>query len=610
MNGLALPLALRAVLFRRGHDLNSAQALLNAPALPSTTQHFPQLETAVARLTQACLRGESLAICGDYDADGMTSTALLIRALSSLGAKPQPAIPSRMDDGYGLNAGMVSGLHAQGIRLLVTVDNGVSAQEALSLAEKLGMDVILTDHHTLPVEAPQALALIHPSTTPEDSPYRGLAGVGLAYVLARTLAESLGQPDAIGAARDLFCIGTIADMAPLTGANRTWLREGLGHLHRSSCIGLRALQQLSGLEERPLRADDIGFQLAPRINAVGRLGDPRLVVELLTEDDRDAGVELARRCDALNRQRRELCDAIEAEALALLEADTQGLPPFVLLAQGHWHHGVIGIVASRLMERYRRPVALLAGDGEGLLRASVRSPEGFAVDRALQQCAKHLERFGGHPAAAGFSVRAEHVHVLHEQLNGLAAEWLDSQGSARRILPEALLPLEGITRAFWQELQALEPFGVGHPAPLFWARDCEVTREQTLRGGHKRLSLQQGDSSREAIAWRWDPQQPIPRRVDVIFRLTLNRWQGEERLQLEVVALREHFSSMVLQRGNQLYTCRRHGDRGMELVNQAGDRLKVNCLDNGVLESDDIRSSHAYVAGLLQDAAIGLGLHP
>ena len=205
--------------------------------------------------------------------------------------------------------------------------------------------------------------------------------MGLAYVLARELAAELNKPEAISTARDLFCIGTVADMAPLTGANRVLLKDGLKHLHRSRCAGVQALQQLAGLGDRPLRADDIGFQLAPRINAVGRIGEPSLVVDLLTADDPNQAFELGRRCDALNRQRRELCDAIEAEAIALLDSDPSPLPAFLLLAQSHWHHGVIGIVAARLVERYQRPAALLASDSDGLMRASVRAPEGLPLIR-------------------------------------------------------------------------------------------------------------------------------------------------------------------------------------------------------------------------------------
>ncbi len=611
LEGLDLPLPLRAVLARRGNaTVDEATLWLDPPALPSTAHHFPDLPTAVERLTQACQQGESVAICGDYDADGMTSTALLIRALKPLGADPIAAIPSRMDDGYGLNVRMVEELHHEGVKLLVTVDNGVAAEAALARAKELGVEVIITDHHTIPDPPPQALALLHPETTPSRSPYKGLAGVGLAYVLARSLAESLDQPDAISSARDLFCIGTIADMAPLTGANRSWLREGLSSLHHSRCAGLRALQQLSGLDDRPLRAIDIGFQLAPRINAVGRLGDPRLVVDLLTEDNTAAAIGLARECDGLNRQRRELCDAIEAEAVALVEADIQPLPGFLLLAQSHWHHGVIGIVAARLMERYQRPAALLAGDGDGLMRASVRAPDGFAVDQALSACAEHLDRFGGHPAAGGFTVRAENVAALHEQLNTLALEWMRNRPQGVVVRPEALLSFDQIDRRLWSALLTMEPFGIGNPAPLFWTRGCEVIEQRPLRGGHLRLRLRQNGTMHDAIAWRWQGQGTIPDRIDLAFRLSLNRWQGEERLQLEIEALREHHPSMDLERMGHRYSCEQIHRGCISLTNPSGERLVVTLADDGLHHCDDRRASHPYVAGLIEEAAIGLGMQP
>lgn len=611
LDEVPLPLPLKALLFRRGlTEPDQVHALLSDSPLPKPDGHFPELDKAVQRLHQACLTAEIVAICGDYDADGMTSTALLLRTLRTLGAEPQAAIPSRMADGYGLNCSMVNELHADGVRLIVTVDNGVAAHEALSRAEDLGIEVVLTDHHTLPKTRPKALALIHPATTPEHSPYRGLAGVGLAYVVARELAERMRQPAAIASARDLFCIGTVADMAPLTGANRTLLKEGLLHLHRSNCPGVRALQQLAGLGDRPLRADDIGFQLAPRINAVGRIGDPQLVVDLLTADDQNSAIELGRQCDSLNRQRRELCDAIEAEALALLESDRDPLPPFLLLAQGHWHHGVIGIVAARLMDRFQRPTALLAADGDGLMRASVRAPEGFAVDKALDHCSALLERHGGHPAAGGFTVKAEHVHRLHEELNGLAQSWIQTRGEGILVAPEALLLLSAINHDLWSALLSLEPFGIGHPAPLFWSRGCKVTSQRLLRGGHLKLTLGQGDCEREAIAWRWQQTQPLPAIVDVAYRISLNRWQGEAKLQLEIQALREHHACLDLHRGLGVYRCTSHDDATVEIENPSGERLSGLVNSNGVFETEDSRAGHPYVADLIRDACIGLGLLP
>ena len=610
--GLELPLALRALLQRRGfRDVDAAKQFLIPTSLPEADLHFPDLKKATDRLVEACKHNETVALCGDYDADGMTSTALLLRALAALGAAPRAAIPSRMEEGYGLNPSMVDRQHRDGVQILVTVDNGVAASAALRRAAELGMEVIVTDHHTIPDQPAPMTALIHPATTPEGSPYRGLAGVGLAYVLARAVAEQLNQPDAIGSARDLFCVGTVADMAPLIGANRAWLLEGLAQLHRTECCGLQALQRLAGLGEQPLTAEDIGFQLAPRINAVGRLGEPRLVVDLLTAVEPATAMALARRCDDFNRQRRDLCDAIEAEAVALVEADASDqLPSFLLLAQSHWHHGVIGIVAARLVERYHRPAALLAGDGDGLMRASVRSPRGFAVDQALNHCASHLERFGGHPAAGGFTVRAENVHALHEQLCVQADSWLEQQGQGLPIQPDALLRLDEVNWDLWKALQSLAPFGVGHEVPLFWSRDCSVEEQRELKGGHLALRLRQGETERRAIAWRWDFSTHVPEQCDVAYRISINRWQGEQRLQLEMKAIRLHSDSVMLQRGLRNYVAKQTSTSGFTLTNCAGRSLQAKIDENNVLFSNDELAKDARVNQLLEEAVLGLGLRP
>lgn len=602
-HGLAsLPAPLLALLARRGHRTSAAiTALLEPPTAPAALEHFPDLGKALERLQQACRQGEAVAICGDYDADGMTSTALLLGVFKRLGAQPLAAIPSRLEEGYGLNPAMVERLADQGVTLLVTVDNGIAAAAALLRARELGVEVIVTDHHTIPAVVPPYLALLHPQRTPEDSPFRGLAGVGLAYVLAAALCEALRRPDALQMARDLFCIGTIADMAPLNGVNRRWLLDGLPHLRRSPLAGLQALQRLAGVEEAPLDAQAVGFQIAPRINAVGRLGDPALVVELLTTEDGQRALELARQCEALNRQRRELCEAIEAEALALLEADGPQRSPFVLLAQGHWHHGVIGIVAARLVERLGLPAALLAGEGGGKLRASVRAPRGFAVDQALTHCADLLERHGGHPAAGGFTVRAEHVAALQERLNGLAGAWLEVQGGGHPVEPEVLLRLEQIDRDFLHQQQRLEPFGIGHPQPVYWSSACRVSQQKLLRGGHLQLELRQGDRSLRAMGWRWQGSADLPAWVDVAYRLRLDRWQGQERLQLELVGLRgcddpESQGEVRLQRCQRTYWCRRQGD-GLVVRNAAGEELHSSATPE-----------HPYLRALLQDAALALGL--
>jgi len=606
-----LPPELWAVMARRGlGDPASLAALLDPPEPPDPHSHFPDLERAVNRLALAAQQGESVAICGDYDADGMTSTALLTGLLQRLGAHPQPAIPSRQDEGYGLNQAMVERLAAGGAHLLITVDNGVSALEALERAVSLGVEVILTDHHTLPETAPPCLALLHPSVTPPGSPYRGLAGVGLAYVLAAALALRLARRDGLEMALELFCIGTIADMAPLHGVNRRWLQEGLPRLGRTRLAGLRALIRLAGLEEAPIDAEAVGFQLAPRLNAVGRLGDPLIVVELLTTEDPRRAQDLARECDALNRERRDLCQALEAEAMALLDADGPKRPAFVLLAQSHWHHGVIGIVAARLVERLGRPVALLGGDGQGRLRASVRAPRGFAVDQALAACSSLLERHGGHAAAGGFTVAAQNLAALQERLEALAEHWLQSHPAGPQVEPEALLRLHRVDPVFWRDLQRLGPYGVGHPMPVFWSVGCRVEQEKILRGGHLQLLLSQDGVERQAMAWRWEGVLPLPATVDVAYRLRQDAWQGQQRLLLDLVAIRpshQEEDGVVLQRGDRLYRCALQG-KGLVIRNAAGEEVRSNLTWEGSWARPESEGAHPYLRALFAEAVMALGL--
>ena len=609
---LQLPQALVAVLRRRGHSDPAVVEILEPAPAPLPEEHFPDLPQAVARLQRAITRGETVAICGDYDADGMTSTALLMGVVQRLGGVATAAIPSRMEEGYGLNPAMVERLHGDGVGLLVTVDNGISATAALEQAQALGVEVIVTDHHAIPAQRPPYLALLHPALTPPGSPYRNLAGVGLAYLLARCLCTD--NPAALASSRDLFCIGTVADMAPLHGVNRLWLRHGLDQLHRSSLPGLQALIHSAGLAERPLDEEDIGFHLAPRINAVGRLGDPRHVVELLTTPSQQQAMAMARFCEDLNQQRRDLCAAIEAEAMALLEADGIApgvrVPPFLLLAQNHWHHGVIGIVAARLMERFACPVALLAGDGKGCFRASVRAPRWFAVDAALQSCAELLEVFGGHPAAGGFTVASHRVAPLQERLEQRAATALKQGDGGMTVTPEAHLDLGQINGAFLASLRAMAPFGVGHPPPLFWTHNCRVLRQQPLRGGHRRFELACGKARFPAIAWRWS-HGVAPQQVDVAFRVAWDRRGARPQVQLEVEALRAAQREVALHRqGRQYWCCRR--ENGIQLRNTSGQHLTVPwpLPDDAGPGANTVRQPplHPYMRQLAIQAATALGL--
>lgn len=346
--------------------------------LPSPLEEFKDLEKSVELLENAINQGDKIAICGDYDADGMTSTALLMRSLSALGANVNYAIPSRMKEGYGINTRIVEEFHQEDVKIILTVDNGISAYQPIARAKELGLIVIITDHHDLPEQLPPADAILNPKLLPLLSPYRGLAGVGVAYVLAICLAQKLGKMQGlVNPLLELFTLGTIADLAPLVGVNRRWLKRGLKLIPYSQITGIQALIQVAGVstgyqaksEEQPenslpstntktLKPDDIGFRLGPRINAIGRLADPQIVIELLTTENMGIALERAMQCEQINQQRQLLCEEIQQEAIAWVEEQQIDFKQerVLVVVQPEWHHGVIGIVASRLVERYGVPV--------------------------------------------------------------------------------------------------------------------------------------------------------------------------------------------------------------------------------------------------------------
>ena len=372
---IGLSSLLAQVLINRGIDsVEEVQGFIEPESLvlPAPLDEFPDLAASVKLLREAISGGQKIAICGDYDADGMTSTALLLRAFRALGANVDYAIPSRMREGYGINDRIVEEFHSEGVALILTVDNGIAAYGPVARARELGVKVIITDHHDLPPKLPPADAILNPKLIAESSPYRGLAGVGVAYVLAISLAQDMQKVGGlVNPLLELFTLGTIADLAPLTGVNRRWVKRGLRLLPHSQLAGIQALIQVAGVQaesssilnsqnktNNSLKPEDIGFRLGPRINAVGRLADPQIVIELLTTDDRELALKNAIQCEQINQRRQELCQEIEQEAIAWCEKSDLDLQQerVLVVIQPGWHHGVIGIVASRLVERYGVPV--------------------------------------------------------------------------------------------------------------------------------------------------------------------------------------------------------------------------------------------------------------
>jgi single-stranded-DNA-specific exonuclease len=587
------------VLLHRGVETPEQARLFLDPALqalPSPLEDFADLPLCLELLINAINQGHTIAICGDYDADGMTSTALLLRSLRSLGARVDYAIPSRMTEGYGLNQRMVEEFFEEGVRLILTVDNGIAAHEPIAHARELGINVIITDHHDLPPKLPNANAILNPKQLPETSPYRGLAGVGVAYVVASSLAHFGSDPYLVYSLLELFTLGTIADLAPLTGVNRRWVRQGLSQLPQSHLAGVQALIQVTGLSgEKNLKPEAIGFRLGPRINAVGRLADPQIVIELLTTDDEGVALERAMQCEQINQQRQQLCEEIEQEAIALCEANFDAQTNYVLVpVQAGWHHGVIGIVASRLVERYGVPVFIGTYEDEAqtLIRGSARGIPEFNVFDALEFCKDLLEKHGGHRAAGGFTLQARHLPDLRSRLSTFAQQCLQPDHLKPLVCIDVEASLAQVDFSLYHQLNQLHPCGIGNPDPIFWAANVRVCDQKRIGSGHLKLTLSQDAPSPPeqkftAIAWRWGEFLPLPSPIDIAYRLRTNEWQGETTLELELVGARvasQPNGQASFTYRDRPYTCklvpqpngqelRIRNDQGHVLVVQQGQRI-------------------------------------
>ncbi|KAF3886475.1 MULTISPECIES: single-stranded-DNA-specific exonuclease RecJ [Nostocales] len=575
-----LPPLINQLLINRGIETpEQAQAFLNLEylALPSPLDDFPDLAVSLELLQEAIISQEKIAICGDYDADGMTSTALLLRSLRWLGARVNYAIPSRMHEGYGINKRIIEEFHSEGVSLVLTVDNGISAFEPIARARELGLKVIVTDHHDIPQQLPPAHAILNPKLIDESSPYRGVAGVGVAYILAVSLAHQLGkaQSSILDPLLELFTLGTIADLAPLTGVNRHWVKNGLQQLPKSKLVGVQALIQMSGVQVRglgngdkpdkgelstpspnlypkskiqnpkSLKPEDIGFRLGPRINAIGRLADPEIVIELLTTDDMGIALERAMQCEDINRRRQEMCEQIEKEAIAIVEAEylaSVSEDRVLVIVQPEWHHGVIGIVASRLVERYGAPVFIGTYEGEEHIRGSARGIPEFHVFEALDSCRDLLGKFGGHKAAGGFSLVSENLVALRSRLSKFANQCLEQQHLKPLVRIDTQVHLDRIDRHFYQQMNVLEPCGIDNPDPILWTPNVRVIEQEIVGKSHVKLTVSQTVNERtyriKAIAWRWRDYFPLPSQVDIAYKLRENEFNGQINIELELLGVR------------------------------------------------------------------------
>ena len=558
-----LPSLLCAVLASRGAlTLQQARALLRPKDQPMhPPELFADMDRARKRLEQARQAGERTAVYGDYDVDGITSTCLLTDFLRGWGLDVLSYIPDRMEEGYGLNREAAAHLKDQGVSLIVTVDCGITAVDEVEFARELGMDVVVTDHHECKQRIPQAAAVVDPCRTDCPYPFSGLAGVGVALKLALALTPPEERNHILERYLDLAAIGTIADVMPMEGENRAIVARGLEILEHTPRLGLRSLLREVGLEGRPLTTSLVGYTLAPRINAAGRMGRARLALELLLTQDAARGDALAAELCSLNRDRQAVEGDIFQECVQQLDRSPQ--QEAVLLAGDSWHQGVVGIVASRLSERYSCPAFMICLH-EGIGKGSCRSWGGVNLFRLLEGCGDLLEGFGGHALAAGFTVREENIPALTQRLRqAISKARREETFSAAPLVIDAAVRPEELTVENVEALDRLEPCGQGCPRPVLALLGAQVTGlSQVGRGRHLKLRLEAKGSALEAIFFSAAPQElgiSLGSRVDAAFSPQINEFRGVRSVQLQLVDLRPALTRAQWERA--AFEKYRHGDR-------------------------------------------------
>ena len=529
------------VLIRRGHSTPAAaRAFLDQDGPVHDPMLLGDMEAACERIERAIAAGERICVHGDYDADGICATALAVAVLRELGAAVESRLPSRFEEGYGLAVETVERLAADGVALLITVDCGITAVEAVARGTELGMDVIVTDHHRPGEALPECLRIC---TRPSEYPFPELCGTGVVFKLAQALHARAGRdPAEIELHLDLVALATVADVVPLRDENRGLVRAGLRRLRRTSKPGLRALMAVARVDRAHVSSTDVGFRLAPRINAAGRLCHPDQALELLLTGDEARARALAERLEALNRERQGVEDGILREAVDQVEAadaEWRARRAYVL-HDPEWHEGVIGIVASRLVERYGRPVVLIAGDGDEA-KGSGRSVPAYDLHAGLTATAAHLTRFGGHRVAAGLTMRADRVETFAAALAEHAGAHLSDADLVRRQRIDAVLAPAETSLELADELERLEPFGLGNPGVVLLAPAAGLRDVQRIgEGRHLRMAVELGGFRCGAVWFGRGGAAAELRadgRFDVAYRLSRNEWNGAASAQMLVRAI-------------------------------------------------------------------------
>ena len=522
--GYARPEGARRFLEASADMLSSPEAIVDVPA-------------AVERITRAIEHGEAIMIYGDYDADGVTATTILMRGLTALGARAGWFVPSRFVEGYGLNAGALARIRDGGARLVIAVDCGITAVEEIAQAAAAGLEIIVVDHHEPGDRLPPAVAVIDPKRDEASEPFREYAAAGLAFQLLRAVRRRLGRPDLPEELLDVAALGTIADVVPLVNDNRIIARAGLQRMLTHPTVGIAGLMRVCGISGE-VTARHVGFSLAPRINAAGRLGDAGQAVRLLLTDDPAEADGIAATLDTENRARQQLCEQILTQAVEEVERLRLHEAPAIVLAGAGWHAGVIGIVASQLVERYYRPVVLMAVDA-GVGKGSARSIAPFHMVDGLAACADLLTRYGGHAMAAGLTIDAGHIPEFARRFAETAAARLRAEDLVPAVPVDAEVTLSAVSDALAHELRRLAPFGAGNPEPVLAARGLQAVSTRVMGDGlHLRMGVTDGEAYAEAVGFRLGDASELlaftRARLDLAFTVSVDRWDDRERVQLMV----------------------------------------------------------------------------
>lgn len=535
---LGISLVLAQLLWNRGlHDEKSARQFLHPEELQPEYDPFlmKDMEKAVSRILKAVESGEHITIYGDYDVDGMTSVAMLYTCLTSYGASVDFHIPDRFKEGYGFNLPALEEISKRS-SLLISVDCGIASVKEVE-AMRGRMDFVITDHHIPGKELPKALAVVNPHREDDLYPDKNLAGVGVAYKLRRALAQKMNQKEGEGEGLELAAIGTIADIVPLLGENRRLVRLGLSRIRHTSCPGLRALVNVAGLDPSEIGSEQVGFQLAPRLNAAGRMETAMSGARLLLTKNAEEAQQLASHLDGLNRKRQQVeQDILEKAEEELSRQDISSLPAIVLAGKG-WHPGVIGIVASRLVEKYYKPVIILSITEEHpeLAKGSCRSIEGLNMYEALASCREYLLGFGGHEMAAGLSLRTKDIESFRKAFCQTASETLTKDDYRPKAMIEFEMHPAKVTVDLVKEISKLEPYGCANPKPLFGCRNLHAAGVRTIGAEkqHLKFSIHLNGTSVDMLYWGQSSLAGLidAEPLDIAYRPSINEWQGKLRVQ-------------------------------------------------------------------------------